>query len=80
MQQPVYLDQNGQPVYYRVANQNGQYQQQDGQMIYGVPGQQEGGNPGENGQVGYLPYNPAQAQAMGNQAGYWAPQGQGKQK
>jgi hypothetical protein len=77
VQQPVYLDQNGQPVYYRVANQNGQYQQQDGQMMYGVPGQ-EGGQPGENGQA-YNPYNPAQAQAMGAQGGYWAPQGQGEQ-
>lgn len=28
-------------------------------------------------QVSYIPYNPAQSQAMGNQAGYWAHQGQG---
>ena len=132
VQQPVYLDQNGQPVYYRVgeslrvylilyfftfllffssisptslssifpfsllllssflcshhdlsyhipANQNGQYQQQDGPMIYGVPTQQEVGNPlGDPLQVSYLPYNPTQSQSMGNQTGYWAPQGQGK--
>ena len=61
------------------ANQNGQYQQQDGPMIYGVPTQQEGGNPlGDPLQVSYVPYNPTQSQAMGNQTGYWAPQSQGK--
>ena len=61
------------------ANQNGQYQQQEGPMIYGVPTQQEVGNPlGDPLQVSYLPYNPTQSQSMGNQTGYWAPQGQGK--
>ena len=48
-------------------------------MIYGVPTQQEVGNPlGDPLQVSYLPYNPTQSQSMGNQTGYWAPQGQGK--
>ena len=48
-------------------------------MIYGVPTQQEVGNPlGDPLQVSYLPYNPTQSQSMGNQTGYWSPQGQGK--
>ena len=52
-QQPVYLDQNGQPVYYRMANQSGQYSQD---MMYAADGSQSEGN--------YLPYNGAGAQGM----------------
>ena len=53
MPQHVYLDPNGQPVYYRVTNPNAPYQQQE--LIY--TGGPEGGNPGDPlAHVAYMPY------------------------